>query len=83
MKGSFVGSSSPPKSIKVVKRSEGNLEEPKKSVVQDMVESLEGEKRVSQSYREQNERNVVKCRYLYNKLTALGNLEGVPEMIGA
>ena len=34
------------------------------------------------NYKERNERNIVKCRFLYNKLTALGNLEGVPEMIG-
>ena len=25
----------------------------------------------------------MKCRFLYNKLNALGNLEGVPEMVGA
>jgi cell division protein ZapA (FtsZ GTPase activity inhibitor) len=25
----------------------------------------------------------MKCKFLYNKLTALGNLEGVPEMIAA
>jgi hypothetical protein len=25
----------------------------------------------------------VKCKFLYNKLTTLGNLEGVPEMIAS
>jgi hypothetical protein len=25
----------------------------------------------------------MKCKFLYNKLTTLGNLEGVPEMIAS
>jgi hypothetical protein len=33
---------------------------------------------MAQTYREKNERNIIKCKFLYNKLTALGNLEGVP-----
>lgn len=38
---------------------------------------------MAQTYREKNERNIIKCKFLYNKLTALGNLEGVPEMIAS
>jgi len=37
---------------------------------------------MAQNYREKNERNVLKCKFLYQKLAALGNIEGVPEMIG-
>jgi len=36
---------------------------------------------MAQGYREKNERNTLKCRFLYNKLIALGSLEGIPEMI--
>jgi hypothetical protein len=48
-----------------------------------MAEAFEHEKAMAQNYREKNERNIVKCKFLYNKLTTLGNLEGVPEMIAS
>lgn len=71
--------------IRVSKRNNASFvqadEGGKKSM--DMAEAFEHEKMMAQNYREKNERNIMKCKFLYNKLTALGNLEGVPEMIAA
>lgn len=76
--------------IRVSKRNQTNVVGPGAVAVEEagkrsmnMAEAFEHEKAMAQNYREKNERNIVKCKFLYNKLTTLGNLEGVPEMIAS
>jgi hypothetical protein len=69
--------------IKVTKRSEGMSGEGEEYKSTNWAELLEQERATSQMYKEKYEHNMAKCRFLTNKLTALGSLEGVPEMMAA
>lgn len=70
---------SPPK-IKIHRRSEmispSELSEGKSNTN----EALYQEKLLANSYLQNNERNIAKCKMLYNKLSSLGSMNGVTDM---
>ena len=63
-----------------VRRAEGSQVVVEDGVRKSMniADAFEHEKAMAQAYREKNERNIMKCKFLYHKLAALGNMEGVP-----
>lgn len=65
--------------IRVSKRN--MVYESKKSM--NLTEAYEHEKMMAEGYRDKSEKSIIKCRFLYSKLSAIGSLDGIPAMMGA